>query len=145
MVSHWYFYGFDADASPHSRNYQVTADGRSTALFFTRLTRRVIIPTLADLAAASLLPGGPLRQAVRAHLHGGDRRPRQPGLTRHPATIRRQAPLTSRTSRNTQPKLARPVKSLRGKITYFREVARLFGYLLASGGEIRGGAGHIAA
>ena len=29
---------------PHSRNYQLTADGLSTALFFTRLTRRVIIP-----------------------------------------------------------------------------------------------------
>src|SRR2546429_9849915 len=29
---------------PHSRTYQVTAHGLSTALFFTRLTRRVIIP-----------------------------------------------------------------------------------------------------
>ena len=38
--------------------------------------------------------------------------------TRHPATIRHQAPLTSRTSRNTQPKSTRREKSLRGKITY---------------------------
>ena len=54
----------------------------------------------------------------RPRLQDSHRRPRQPGLTRHPATIRHQAPLTSGTSRNTQPKLTRPVKSLRGKITY---------------------------
>ena len=54
----------------------------------------------------------------RPRLQGGNRRPRQPGLTWHPATIRHQAPLTSGTSHNTQPKLTRPVKSLRGKITY---------------------------
>ena len=47
---------------PHSRSYQLTADGLSTALFFTRLTRRVIIPALADLAGA----GPPLRQADHA-------------------------------------------------------------------------------
>ena len=51
----------------------------------------------------------------RPRLQDSHRRPRQPGLTRHPATIRHQAPLTSCTSRNTQPKLTRPVKSLRGK------------------------------
>ena len=52
---------------PHSRNYQVTADGLSTALFFTRLTRRVIIPALAGIAAAGPPPGSPLRQADRAY------------------------------------------------------------------------------
>ena len=52
---------------PHSRNYQVTADGLSTALFFTRLTRRVIIPALADIAGAGPPPGSPLRQADRAY------------------------------------------------------------------------------
>ena len=41
---------------PHSRNYQLTADGLSTALFFTRLTRRVIIPGLAQIAGASPPP-----------------------------------------------------------------------------------------
>jgi hypothetical protein len=52
---------------PHSRTYQLTADGLSTALFFTRLTRRVIIPALADLAGADPPPGSPLRQADRAY------------------------------------------------------------------------------
>jgi hypothetical protein len=52
---------------PHSRSYQVTADGLSTALFFTRLTRRVIIPGLADIAGAGPPPGSPLRQADRAY------------------------------------------------------------------------------
>ena len=56
---------------PHSRSYQLTADGLSTALFFTRLTRRVIIPALADLAGAGPPPGpppgSPLRQADHAY------------------------------------------------------------------------------
>jgi hypothetical protein len=52
---------------PRSRNYQVTPDGLSTALFFTRLTRRVIIPGLAQIADASAPPGSPLRQADRAY------------------------------------------------------------------------------
>ena len=52
---------------PHSRSYQLTAYGLSTALFFTRLTRRVIIPALADLAGAGPPPGSPLRQADRAY------------------------------------------------------------------------------
>jgi hypothetical protein len=51
---------------PHSRNYQLTADGLSTALFLTRLTRRVIIPALAEIAGAGPPPGSPLRQADRA-------------------------------------------------------------------------------
>ena len=50
---------------PHSRSYQVTPAGLSTALFFTRLTRRVIIPALAGLADASPPPGSPLRRAGR--------------------------------------------------------------------------------
>jgi hypothetical protein len=52
---------------PHSRTYQVTPDGLSTALFFTRLTRRVIIPALAEITAAGPPPGSPLRQADRAY------------------------------------------------------------------------------
>ena len=52
---------------PHSRNYLVTADGLSTALFFTRLTRRVIIPALAEIAAAGPPSGSPLREADRAY------------------------------------------------------------------------------
>jgi hypothetical protein len=52
---------------PHSRSYQLTAGGLSTALFFTRLTRRVIIPALADLAGTSPPPDSPLRQADRAY------------------------------------------------------------------------------
>src|SRR6516165_2621128 len=45
---------------PHSRSYQVTSDGLSTALFFTRLTRRVIIPALAGIVDVSPQPGSPL-------------------------------------------------------------------------------------
>ena len=52
---------------PHSRSYQLTPGGLSTALFFTRLTRRVIIPALAELTGASPPPGSPLRQADRAY------------------------------------------------------------------------------
>jgi hypothetical protein len=52
---------------PHSRTYQVTPDGLSTALFFTRLTRRVIIPALAEIADTGPPPGSPLRQADRAY------------------------------------------------------------------------------
>jgi hypothetical protein len=52
---------------PHSRTCQVTADGLSTALFFTRLTRRVIIPALAGIAGTGPPPGSPLRQADRAY------------------------------------------------------------------------------
>ena len=55
------------ERTPHSRSYQVTADGLSTALFFTRLTRRVIIPALAGIAGAGPPPGSPLRQADRAY------------------------------------------------------------------------------
>jgi hypothetical protein len=52
---------------PHSRNYQLTPGGLSTALFFTRLTRRVIIPALAQIADPGPPPGSPLRQADRAY------------------------------------------------------------------------------
>jgi hypothetical protein len=52
---------------PHSRTCQLTADGLSTALFFTRLTRRVIIPALAGIAGAGPPPGSALRQADRAY------------------------------------------------------------------------------
>jgi hypothetical protein len=55
------------DRIPHSRSYQVTGNGLSTALFFTRLTRRVIIPALADIAAPGPPRGSPLRQADRAY------------------------------------------------------------------------------
>jgi hypothetical protein len=41
---------------PRSRNYQVTADSLSTAPSFTRLTRRIIIPALADITGAGPPP-----------------------------------------------------------------------------------------
>jgi hypothetical protein len=52
---------------PHSRTYQVTADGLSIALFLTRLTQRLLIPGLAQLTSPG--PPGPsrLRQADRAY------------------------------------------------------------------------------
>ena len=86
---------------PHSRSYQLTAYGLSTALFFTRLTRRVIIPALADLAAADPPPGSPLRQADRAYKAAIADLASQASLGIQPpsATRRRprQAPLVTRT------------------------------------------------
>ena len=87
---------------PHSRSYQVTADGLSTALFFTRLTRRVIIPALAEITGSRPAARQPAPPG-RPRLQDSHRRPRQPGLTRHPATIRHQAPLTSGPSRKRNP------------------------------------------
>jgi hypothetical protein len=83
---------------PYSRSYQVTAGGLSTALFFTRLTRRVIIPGLADHADASPPPGSPLRQAARAD-KAAIADLAWPGLTRHPVAIRNQKPGDWRMSR----------------------------------------------
>ena len=85
---------------PHSRNYQLTADGLSTALFFTRLTRRVIIPGLAGIAGAGPPPGSPLRQADRAYKAAIADLASQasPGIQPPPATKRRshQAPVATR-------------------------------------------------
>ncbi len=52
---------------PHSRAYQVTADGLAIALFFTRLAQRLLIPGLAQLTDPSPPPGTRLRQATRAY------------------------------------------------------------------------------
>ncbi len=52
---------------PHSRAYQVTADGLAIALFFTRLAQRLLIPGLAQLTDPSPPPGTRLRQAARAY------------------------------------------------------------------------------
>jgi hypothetical protein len=52
---------------PHSRSYQVTADGLTSALFLTRLTQRLLLPGLAELRHPG--PPGPsrLQQADRAY------------------------------------------------------------------------------
>ena len=85
---------------PHSRSYQLTADGLSTALFFTRLTRRVIIPALAEIAGAGPPPGSPLRQADRACKTAIADLASQAslGIQPRPATKRRsrQAPVVTR-------------------------------------------------
>ena len=85
---------------PHSRNYQLTADGLSTALFFTRLTRRVIIPGLAEITGAGPPPGSPLRQADRAYKAAIADLASQAslGIQPRPVTKRRprQAPLATR-------------------------------------------------
>jgi hypothetical protein len=53
---------------PHSRAYQVTADGLTTiALFLTRLTQRLLIPGLARLTSLGPLGRSRLRQADRAY------------------------------------------------------------------------------
>jgi hypothetical protein len=85
---------------PHSRNYQLTPDGLSTALFFTRLTRRVIIPGLAQIAGTGPPPGSPLRQADRAYKTAIADLAAQasPGIQPRSATKRRspQAPVVTR-------------------------------------------------
>ena len=85
---------------PHSRNYQVTGDGLSTALFFTRLTRRVIIPALADIADASPPPGSPLRQADREYKAAIAGLAAQASLGLQPRTVTkpqpRQTPVVTR-------------------------------------------------
>jgi hypothetical protein len=75
---------------PHSRNYQVTQDGLSIALFLTRLTQRLLIPGLAQLTS----PGPPgrsrLRQADRAYRDALTNLARQASLVtlvRPPAAI----------------------------------------------------------
>ena len=52
---------------PHSRSYQVTEDGLTTALFLTRLAQRLVIPGLAQLTDPGPPPGTRLRQAARAY------------------------------------------------------------------------------
>ena len=52
---------------PHSRSYQVTQDGLSTALFLTRVAQRLLIPGLAQLASPGPPGPSPLRQADRAY------------------------------------------------------------------------------
>ncbi len=52
---------------PHSRSYQVTSDGLTTALFLTRLAQRFLIPGLAQLTSTSPLADTRLRQADRAY------------------------------------------------------------------------------
>ena len=85
---------------PHSRTYQVTADGlpRRPVLHPADQTRphpRTRRNRRHRPAARQPAPPG------RPRLQGGNRRPRRPGLTRHPATTVTK-PLTSGTSRNTQ-------------------------------------------
>ena len=104
---------------PHSRTYQVTADGLTIALFLTRLTQRLLIPGLAQLTS----PGPPgrsqLRQADRAYRDALTDLARQASLAAlpPPAAITRSnhEPVISR---HTRRNLTRNSKSLRGKITY---------------------------
>jgi hypothetical protein len=73
---------------PHSRSCQLTADGLSTALSFPRLTRRVIIPALAEITGADPPPGSPLRQADRAYRQPSPTSPARP----HPASSHDPSP-----------------------------------------------------
>jgi hypothetical protein len=106
---------------PHSRNYQVTEDGLTIALFLTRLAQRLLIPGLAQLTSPG--PPGPsrLRQADRAYRDALTDLARQaslaalPHLQLSPAVITSQHPPVI--SRHTRRNLTRNSKSLRGKIT----------------------------
>jgi integrase len=69
---------------------------------------------LRHMYASELLENGvPITDVAKFLGHNSHRRPHPPGIHRHPATIRHQGPVTPGASRNTQPKLTRPVKSLR--------------------------------
>ena len=57
---------------PHSRSYQVTAEGLSIALFLTRVTQRVLIPGLAQLTGTG--PPGSAAAPGRPRLQGRDHR-----------------------------------------------------------------------
>ena len=52
---------------PHSRSYQVTADGLTIALFLTRLAQRFLVPGLAQLTDTGPPADTRLRQADRAY------------------------------------------------------------------------------
>jgi len=52
---------------PRSRSYQITADGLTIALFFTRLAQRILIPGLAHLTGTGPPGSTRLRQADRAY------------------------------------------------------------------------------
>jgi hypothetical protein len=86
---------------PHSRTYQLTTDGLSTALFFTRLTRRVLIPGLTEIAGTSPPPGSPLRQADRAYKAAIADLTSQASLGIQPRTVTKRrshrAPVVTRT------------------------------------------------
>ena len=56
-----------SSASRTAATTSSTADGLSTPLFFTRLTKRIIIPALAEIAGAGPPPGSALRHADRAY------------------------------------------------------------------------------
>lgn len=104
---------------PHSRSYQVTADGLSIALFLTRLTQRLLIPGPAELTS----PGPPGRKPAPPSRPRLPRRPDRPcpaGIPRRPTppaaiTYSNQAPVISRHARRN---LTQNSRSLRGKITY---------------------------
>ncbi len=63
---------------PHSRAYQVTADGLAIALFFTRLAQRLLIPGLAQLTDPS-----PVRDCAK--LPAPTRQPSPSSPSRHPS------------------------------------------------------------
>ena len=99
----------------------LTADGLSTALFFTRLTRHVIIPALAETASTGPPPGSPLRHGDHAYKTAIADLAAQASLGIQPRSVTkrrsRQAPVVTP---NTQPKLTQPVKSLPGKDYFMR-------------------------
>jgi hypothetical protein len=101
---------------PHSRAYQVTEDGLALALFFTRLTRRVLVPGLAQLTD----PGPPPAPGC-ARQTAPTRQPSPSSPSRHPSPpdhLRSPLPTSRRPSRHTRRNLTRNSRSLRGKITY---------------------------
>jgi hypothetical protein len=101
---------------PHSRTHQVTEDGLALALFFTRLTRRVLIPGLAQLTGPGPPPApGCARQTAPTSQPSPSPPSRHPSPPDHP-----RSPLSAprRPSRHTRRNLTRNSRSLRGKITY---------------------------
>jgi hypothetical protein len=69
----------------HSRAYQVTEDDLALALFVTRLTRRVLVPGLAQLTGPGPPPGHPAAPG-RPRLPGSHHRARPAGIHRRLTT-----------------------------------------------------------
>ena len=117
---------------PHSRAYQVTADGLAIAwtLFFTRLAQRLLIPGLAQLTDPNPPPGMRLRQAARAYQAAITELAQPAGIHRRLTPTVTTAGLVHGPSRHTRRNLTRNSKSLRGKITYCASASRLAAILL---------------
>jgi hypothetical protein len=69
---------------PHSQRYELTADGRKLAVFFTKTYTRILNPALAELdpaLPAEIADRSPIARAWRAFEHAIDTQIKQAALT----------------------------------------------------------------